>query len=183
SGRSIAMRWVEMLIGTLLRQAVLALVLGVLVYGYALIISTAMPWGLQILFMALLTIAVFFYRRPFQHLFSSINGHTLTTRMLGEAASSPVLERSANVLPPVASARIGRWGVRKAEPLITAAAAGGAAGAAAAAGVAQGRVRGEEGESASASGVRVPAPLDKEQQGAKGVARKVPAARKGDAPP
>src|SRR5690606_20361500 len=108
---------------------------------------------------------------------------TLTTRMLGEAASSPVLERSANVLPPVASARIGRWGVRKAEPLITAAAAGGAAGAAAAAGVAQGRVRGEEGESASASGVRVPAPLDKEQQGAKGVARKVPAARKGDAPP
>ncbi|NUR91058.1 MAG: hypothetical protein HOY71_43880, partial [Nonomuraea sp.] len=74
SGRIIAMRWVEMLIGTLLRQAVLALVLSVLVFGYALIISTAMPWGLQILFMALLTIAVFFYRRPFQHLFSSMSG-------------------------------------------------------------------------------------------------------------
>ncbi|MDA0637040.1 type IV secretion system protein, partial [Nonomuraea sp. MCN248] len=180
SGRIIAMRWVEMLIGTLLRQAVLALVLGVLVYGYALIISTAMPWGLQILFMALLTIAVFFYRRPFQHLFSSINGHTLATRMLGEAASSRTLERSANVLPPVASARIGRWGVRKAEPLITAAASGGVAGAAAS-GVAQGRARGEEGE--GASGMRVPAPLDKEQQGARGVGRRVPEARKGDAPP
>ncbi|MEU7912643.1 type IV secretion system protein, partial [Microbispora bryophytorum] len=86
SGRIIAMRWVEMLVGTLLRQAVLALVLGILVYGYALIISTSLPWGMQILFMALLTIAVFFYRRPFQHLFASMDGHTLTTRMLGEAA-------------------------------------------------------------------------------------------------
>ncbi len=85
TGRIIAMRWVEMLVGTLLRQAVLALVLGVLVYGYALIISTPLPWGMQIMFMALLTLAVFFYRRPFQHLFSSISGSNLTTRMLGDA--------------------------------------------------------------------------------------------------
>ncbi|OPG09843.1 type IV secretion system protein [Microbispora sp. GKU 823] len=116
SGRIIAMRWVEMLVGTLLRQAVLALVLGVLVYGYALIISTSLPWGMQILFMALLTIAVFFYRRPFQHLFASMDGHTITTRMLGEAATAPTLSRAANVLPPVAAARAGRWGLRKAEP-------------------------------------------------------------------
>lgn len=182
SGRIIAMRWVEMLIGTLLRQAVLALVLSVLVYGYALIISTAMPWGLQILFMALLTIAVFFYRRPFQHLFASMGGHTLTTRMLGEAASSPVLERASNVLPPVASARIGRWGARKAEPLINAAAGGMAGGVASA--VAQGRARGEESEgSATPSGVRVPAPLDTDQQGGKGAGRAGPAPRQGDAPP
>ncbi|WP_344836940.1 type IV secretion system protein [Nonomuraea dietziae] len=147
SGRIIAMRWVEMLVGTLLRQAVLALVLGVLVYGYALIISTALPWGMQILFMALLTIAVFFYRRPFQHLFASMSGHTLTTRMLGEAASSPILERAANTLPPVAVTKAGRWGLRKAEPVLQAAAAGSTAGASAAVGaaVAQGRVRGEEG--------------------------------------
>ncbi|MFB4291674.1 type IV secretion system protein [Nonomuraea sp. ATR24] len=182
SGRIIAMRWVEMLIGTLLRQAVLALVLGVLVYGYALIISTAMPWGMQILFMALLTIAVFFYRRPFQHLFASMNGHTLTTRMLGDAASSPVLERASNVLPPVASARIGRWGARKAEPIVSAV-AGGAAGATAAT-VAQGRARGEEGETgAMPSGVRVPAPLDTDPQGGKAAGRQAPAPRKGDAPP
>ncbi|ETK31135.1 type IV secretion system protein, partial [Microbispora sp. ATCC PTA-5024] len=122
SGRIIAMRWVEMLVGTLLRQAVLALVLGILVYGYALIISTALPWGMQILFMALLTIAVFFYRRPFQHLFASMDGHTLTTRMLGEAASAPTLSRAANALPPVAAARAGRWGLRKAEPVLGAAA-------------------------------------------------------------
>ncbi|MEU7896632.1 type IV secretion system protein [Nonomuraea sp. NPDC049152] len=185
SGRIIAMRWVEMLVGMLLRQAVLALVLGVLVYGYALIISTALPWGMQILFMALLTIAVFFYRRPFQHLFASMNGHTLTTRMLGEAASSPILERAANTLPPVAVTKAGRWGLRKAEPMIQAAAAGGTAGAAAAAGtaVAQGRVRGEEGAAANtSSGTRVPAPLATDAEGKPG-ARPAPAQRTGAAPP
>ncbi|MFI7695614.1 type IV secretion system protein [Nonomuraea sp. NPDC049655] len=185
SGRIIAMRWVEMLVGTLLRQAVLTLVLSVLVYGYALIISTAMPWGLQVLFMALLTIAVFFYRRPFQHLFASLSGHTVTTRMLGDAASSPVLERAANVLPPVAGAKLGRWGLRKAEPLIRAAAAGSGAGAAAGAAVAQARMRGEEGEGVSA-GTRMPvaaAPLDTDQHGGKAGARPPLEPRRGTAPP
>ncbi|MGN9840826.1 type IV secretion system protein [Nonomuraea sp. H19] len=186
SGRIIALRWVEMLVGTLLRQAVLTLVLSVLVYGYALIISTAMPWGLQVLFMALLTIAVFFYRRPFQHLFASINGHTVTTRMLGDAASSSVLERSAAVLPPVASNRIGRWGLRKAEPLIRAAgAAHPGAAAATAAATGQVRVRAEEGEGAQA-GARVPAtaaPLDTDQQGGKTAGRAPLEPRRGTAPP
>lgn len=186
SGRIVAMRWVEMLVGTLLRQAVLTLVLSVLVYGYALIISTAMPWGLQVLFMALLTIAVFFYRRPFQHLFASMNGHTVTTRMLGEAASSSVLERSAGALPPVASARIGRWGLRKAEPIIRAAGAANPAGAAAtaAATAGQARVRAEEGEGVP-TGTRVPAtaaPLDTEQ-GGKAAARVPLEPRRGTAPP
>lgn len=194
SGRIIAMRWVEMLIGTLLRQAVLALVLGVLVYGYALIISTNLPWGMQIMFIALLTIAVFFYRRPFQHLFSSMDGHTLTTRMLGEAASAPTLSRAANALPPVAAARMGRWGLRKAEPLINAAAmAGGGAAAATAAGVAQGRVRGEDVTPGAAqqTGTRVPvgaqpAPLDADgQAGArrKATGRGTAVPRPGAAPP
>ncbi|GAA4926279.1 putative membrane protein YgcG [Nonomuraea thailandensis] len=185
SGRIVAMRWVEMLIGTLLRQAVLTVVLSVLVYGYALIISTAMPWGMQVLFMALLTIAVFFYRRPFQHLFASMSGHTVTTRMLGEAASSSVLERSAGALPPVASARIGRWGLRKAEPLIRAASAANPAGAAASAAAGQVRVRGEEGEGA-ASGTRIPAtaaPLDTDQQGGKAAGRATLEPRRGTAPP
>ncbi|MEV4471681.1 type IV secretion system protein [Nonomuraea sp. NPDC049504] len=189
SGRIIAMRWVEMLIGTLLRQAVLTIVLSVLVYGYALIISTAMPWGMQVLFMALLTIAVFFYRRPFQHLFASMSGHTVATRMLGEAAGSPVLERSAGVLPPVASARIGRWGLRKAEPIVRAASAvsgtGAAASAAGSMAAGQVRVRGEEGEG-TPSGTRVPAtaaPLDTDQQGGKAAGRVVPEPRRGTAPP
>ncbi|MFJ2028896.1 type IV secretion system protein [Streptosporangium sp. NPDC087985] len=197
TGRIIAMRWVEMLIGTLLRQAVLALVLSVLVYGYALIISTAMPWGMQVMFMALLTIAVFFYRRPFQHLFASMDGHTLATRMLGDATTAPTLQRAAGVLPPVAAARMGRWGMRKAEPALQAAAlASGASVATAAAAVAQGKVRGgaEEsapGATATPSGARVPAgaqpaPLDTDAQpGArrKGTGRPVTAARAGAAPP
>lgn len=164
TGRIIAMRWLEMLIGTLLRQALLALILGVLVYGYALIISTALPWGMQITFMALLTIATFFYRRPFQHLFASMDGHTITTRMLGEATTAPTLSRAANILPPVMGYRVGRWAARRSEPLISAAVRGHTAGAAAAAGVAQGKVRGEEGVPSTPSGARVPvgapAPLE-----------------------
>ncbi|GAA3442197.1 type IV secretion system protein [Planomonospora venezuelensis] len=192
SGRIIAMRWVEMLVGTLLRQAVLALVLGVLVYGYALIISTAMPWGMQVMFMALLTIAVFFYRRPFQHLFASMDGHTFTTRMLGEAASAPTLQRTAGILPPVAVARVGRWGMRKAEPVLQAAAIAGGVSAGAAAAVAQGKGRGEEsGAAGTPSGTRVPvtaqpAPLDTDAQAGgrrKAVGRPVTAPRTGAAPP
>ncbi|WP_063819410.1 type IV secretion system protein [Herbidospora cretacea] len=184
TGRIIAMRWVEMLVGTLLRQAVLALVLGVLVYGYALIISTPLPWGMQIMFMALLTLAVFFYRRPFQHLFSSLSGSTLATRMLGDATTAPTLQRAANVLPPVAAARVGRWGLRKAEPMLNAAVAGSTGGASAAAttaaGVAQGKVRGEERVAARANGQ--PAPLENPDQAAR---RKtgVPPPRTGAAPP
>jgi hypothetical protein len=192
TGRIVAMRWLEMLVGTLLRQAVLALVLGVLVYGYALIISTAMPWGMQVLFMALMTIAVFFYRRPFQHLFASMDGHTLTTRMLGEAATAPTLSRAANALPPVAGYRVGRWGMRKAEPVLQAAAVatGGGAVATAAGAVAQGKVRGEEG-AGTPSGARVPVsahPAPLETDPAAGARRKNTAARStvtrtGSAPP
>jgi hypothetical protein len=193
TGRIVAMRWLEMLIGTLLRQAVLALLLGVLVYGYALIISTAMPWGMQIMFMALLTIAVFFYRRPFQHLFASMDGHTFTTRVLGEATTAPTLSRAANALPPVAGYRVGRWGLRKAEPVIQAAAiAGGASVAAAsAAAVAQGKARGEEGAApGTPSGSRVPvgaqaAPLDTDGAGGRRTTgpRTAAPSRAGAAPP
>ncbi|SDG90061.1 TrbL/VirB6 plasmid conjugal transfer protein [Sinosporangium album] len=194
TGRIIAMRWVEMLIGTLLRQAVLALVLSVLVYGYALVMSTGLSWGMQLLFMALMTIAVFFYRRPFQHLFARMDGHSITTRMLGEAATAPMLSRAAAVLPPVAGYRVGRWGMRKAEPLLQSAAMAGGAGTAAAAAVAQGRVRGEDGaQGVSPSGARVPvgvqpAPLDTDGQNGGGVRRKAAARgaavqRAGAAPP
>ena len=188
SGRIIATRWLEMLIGTLLRQALLALILGVLVYGYSLIMSTALPWGMQITFMALLTIATFFYRRPFQHLFASMDGHTITTRMLGEAATAPTLSRAANILPPVMGYRVGRWTLRRTEPLIAAAARTQAAGAAAAAasGVAQGRVRGEEGAPGAATGARAqagaqPAPLETDAAGRRRLAGTAP--RTGSAPP
>ena len=74
-GRVIALRWFEMLVGVLLKQAAVALVLSVLLYSYSLIMGTSdavLPWALKILMIALVTVAVFIYRRPFQHLFSAV---------------------------------------------------------------------------------------------------------------
>ncbi|WP_283135530.1 type IV secretion system protein [Rhizohabitans arisaemae] len=186
TGRIIAMRWLEMLVGTLLRQAVLAVVLGILVYGYALIISTPLPWGMQIMFIALLTIAVFFYRRPFQHLFSSMDGHNFTTRVLGEATSAPTLSRAASVLPPVAGFRVARWGLRKAEPALQAAAVVGASGAAiSAAGAA--RARGGPEDAANAQAGAAAPPMAGAEPGTPGRrqigGRGVAVSRAGSAPP
>ncbi|HEY7147766.1 MAG TPA: type IV secretion system protein [Streptosporangiaceae bacterium] len=74
-GRVVALRWFEMLVGVLLKQGAVALVLSVLLYAYSLIMGTSdtvLPWALKILMIALVTIAVFIYRRPFQHLFSAV---------------------------------------------------------------------------------------------------------------
>ncbi len=65
-GRVIALRWVEMLIGVLLKQAAVALTLSVLLYCYALIMGTSdavLPWALKILMIALVTVAAFIYRQ------------------------------------------------------------------------------------------------------------------------
>ncbi len=74
-GRVIAIRWFEMLVGVLMKQIAVALVLSVLLYCYSLIMGTtdaALPWALKIMMIALVTVAVFIYRKPFQHLFSSV---------------------------------------------------------------------------------------------------------------
>jgi TrbL/VirB6 plasmid conjugal transfer protein len=74
-GRVIAIRWFEMLVGVLMKQVAIALVLSILLYCYSLIMGTsdqALPWGLKIMMIALVTVAVFIYRKPFQHLFSSV---------------------------------------------------------------------------------------------------------------
>jgi len=74
-GRVVAIRWFEMLVGVLLKQAAVALTLSVLLYCYTLIMSTtdqALPWALKIMMIALVTVTVFIYRKPFQHLFSSV---------------------------------------------------------------------------------------------------------------
>jgi hypothetical protein len=74
AGRVIAMRWVEMIIGVLLKQAAIALVLSLLLYCYQLIMGTSdavLPWALKILMIALVSVAAFVYRKPFQHLFSA----------------------------------------------------------------------------------------------------------------
>ena len=74
-GRVVAIRWFEMLVGVLLKQVAVALVLSVLLYCYSLIMSTTdqqLPWALKIMMISLVTVAVFIYRKPFQHLFSSV---------------------------------------------------------------------------------------------------------------
>ena len=79
-GRIIAIRWFEMLVGVLLKQVAIAIVLSVLLYCYSLIMGTAdtvLPWALKILMIALVTVAVFIYRRPFTHLFSAVGYGTL----------------------------------------------------------------------------------------------------------
>ena len=86
-GRVVALRWVEMLIGVLLKEAAVALVLSVLLYTYSLIMGTsdaALPWALKILMIALVTIAVFIYRRPFQHLFSAVGYGVIGSRERAE---------------------------------------------------------------------------------------------------
>ena len=79
-GRIIAIRWFEMLVGVLMKQAAIAIVLSVLLYCYSLIMGTsdaALPWALKILMIALVTVAVFIYRKPFTHLFSAVGYGTL----------------------------------------------------------------------------------------------------------
>ena len=79
-GRVIAIRWFEMLVGVLMKQAAVAIVLSVLLYCYSLIMGTAdnvLPWALKILMIALVTVAVFIYRKPFSHLFSAVGYGTI----------------------------------------------------------------------------------------------------------
>jgi TrbL/VirB6 plasmid conjugal transfer protein len=86
-GRVVAMRWAEMLVGVLLKQAAVALTLSVLLYCYALIMGTSdavLPWALKILMIALVTVAAFIYRKPFQHLFSAVGYGVIGARDAAE---------------------------------------------------------------------------------------------------
>ncbi len=86
-GRVVAIRWFEMLVGVLLKQVAVALVLSVLLYCYSLIMGTTdqeLPWALKIMMISLVTVAVFIYRKPFQHLFSSVGYGMLGTNERAE---------------------------------------------------------------------------------------------------
>jgi len=140
-GRVIAIRWFEMLVGVLMKSIAIALVLSVLLYCYSLIMGTTdqtLPWGLKIMMIALVTVAVFIYRKPFTHLFSSVGygviGSTERAEYSWREASFGFRRASANAagvaVPGVGAYRAARWARRNPA---AAAAAGGAAGAAAAA--------------------------------------------------
>ncbi|HEV2935116.1 MAG TPA: type IV secretion system protein, partial [Streptosporangiaceae bacterium] len=140
-GRVIAIRWFEMLVGVLMKQAAIAIVLSVLLYCYSLIMGTAdavLPWALKILMIALVTVAVFIYRKPFSHLFSAVGYGTLgsTERAeysLREASHTfrrSTLDAATAAVPGMASYRAGRW-ARRNPGQAAAVAAGAAAGVAA----------------------------------------------------
>ena len=152
-GRVVALRWVEMLIGVLLKQAAVALVLSLLLYCYALIMGTSdavLPWALKILMIALVTVAAFIYRKPFQHLFSAVGYGVIGSQQRAEAdlaraaatARASTSGVAAAAVPGFAAYRVGRWARRnpgQAASLAVAAASGGV-GAAVAAGVQAGDV-------------------------------------------
>ena len=140
-GRVIAIRWFEMLVGVLMKSAAVAIVLSVLLYCYSLIMGTAdtvLPWALKILMIALVTVAVFIYRKPFSHLFSAVGYGTLgsTERAeysLREASHTfrrSTLDAATAAVPGMASYRAARWS-RRNSGQAAAVAAGAAAGVAA----------------------------------------------------
>ncbi|HEV7932629.1 MAG TPA: type IV secretion system protein [Actinomadura sp.] len=83
-GRVIAIRWLELLLSMLLKQAALIGVLALLLWAYGLILGETLPWGLQILLIALVTGAAFIYRKPFQHLFASVGYSAVGSRAKSE---------------------------------------------------------------------------------------------------
>src|SRR5450755_2544812 len=119
-GRIIAIRWFEMLVGVLMKQVAVALALSVLLYAYSLIMGTSdavLPWALKILMIALVTVAVFIYRKPFQHLFSSVGYGVIGSQeradvSLREASTTfrrVTRDTATATVPGVAAYRVGRW--------------------------------------------------------------------------
>ena len=122
-GRVIAIRWFEMLVGVLMKQAAIAIVLSVLLYCYSLIMGTpdnVLPWALKILMIALVTVAVFIYRRPFSHLFSAVGYGTIgsteraeySLREASQTFRRSTLDAATAAVPAMASYRAARWARR-----------------------------------------------------------------------
>jgi TrbL/VirB6 plasmid conjugal transfer protein len=139
-GRVIAIRWFEMLVGVLFKQVAIAIVLSVLLYCYSLIMGTSdavLPWALKILMIALVTVAVFIYRKPFTHLFSAVGYGTLgsteraeySLREAGSTFRRSTLDAATLAIPGVAGYRTARWARRNPGQAAALAATAGAVGA------------------------------------------------------
>jgi TrbL/VirB6 plasmid conjugal transfer protein len=171
-GRVVALRWVELVVGVLLKQAAVALVLSLLLYCYALIMGTSdavLPWALKILMIALVTVAAFIYRKPFQHLFSAVGYGVVGSQERAEgdlaraaaAARVTTVTAATTAVPGIAAYRAMRWARRnpgQAASVAMAAASGGATGAVAAGLQASGGAEGSDpvdGSAAAADGTGV----------------------------
>ncbi|WP_281275823.1 type IV secretion system protein [Thermomonospora umbrina] len=119
-GRVIAIRWLELLLSMLLKQAALIGVLSLLLWAYGLILGEGLPWGLQILLISLVTFAAFVYRKPFQHLFSAVGYSAVGSRDKSEAqlnksvaeARKSTVGAATAVMPGAAGYRLARWAKR-----------------------------------------------------------------------
>ena len=161
-GRIIAIRWFEMIVGVLMKQVAIAITLSVLLYCYSLIMSQSdgtLPWALKILMIALVTVTVFIYRRPFQHLFSAVGYGTLGSQERGEyylrEAGATARGATLAAIPGIQAMRVARWARRnpvQATTTAAGAAVGGPAGAAAAAGTVADVATGGGGDRGAGSG-------------------------------
>ena len=158
-GRIIAIRWFEMIVGVLMKQVAIAITLSVLLYCYSLIMAQsdqALPWALKILMIALVTVTVFIYRKPFQHLFSAVGYGTIGSEgradyYLREAGATA---RGA-ALGAIPGLRVARWARRnpvQATTTAAGAAVGGPAGVAAGAATVADVATGGGGESGAGTG-------------------------------
>ena len=166
-GRIIAIRWFEMLVGVLIKQVAIAIVLSVLLYCYSLIMGTAdaaLPWALKILMIALVTVAVFIYRKPFTHLFSAVGYGTLgsseraevSLRDAGFTFRRNTATAASVAIPGVAGYRAARWARRNPgqAAAVAAGVAGGVGAGAAAAAATSGEVAAGTGSTGRAGGGR-----------------------------
>jgi len=184
-GRVIAIRWFEMLVGVLMKQVAIAIVLSVLLYSYSLIMGTSdavLPWALKILMIALVTVAVFIYRKPFSHLFSAvgygtIGSHERAEYSLREAGSTfrrSTLDAATVAVPGVAGYRAARWARRNpGQAAGVASGAGAAAAASAAEAAARAGTVGSASSDAYASRLRPDAPPPADGEGEAGTSRRV----------
>ncbi|WP_329241994.1 type IV secretion system protein [Actinoallomurus sp. NBC_01490] len=119
-GRVIAIRWFELLLSTLLKQAALIGVLALLLWCYGLVMAESLPWGLQILLISLVTLAAFIYRKPFQHLFAAVGYSAVGSRKSEEHLDQAVRETrkrttavATAAVPGAAGYRFGRWAAKR----------------------------------------------------------------------
>ena len=72
-GRGIALKWLEMLLGTVLKRIVLAFVVALLAGCYQVVLSSGMSWFTQQALIAALGITIIMYRKKILDLFDVIN--------------------------------------------------------------------------------------------------------------
>ncbi|TDQ54786.1 hypothetical protein EV190_101102 [Actinorugispora endophytica] len=126
-----------MLLGLLLKQVFVVLLISLLVMCYGLVMATDLGWGLQMILLALFTLALVVYRRPFANIFASVNANTFTSRMVRDAINSDVVGNSSIVLPPVAYMKAQKWGLNRSAQIAGIAASIPAGGGSAIAGAAE----------------------------------------------